>query len=198
MLDYINATRKEHIVTIEDPIEFIFERKQSLISQRELGSDTLSFPAAMKSAMRQDPNIIFVGEIRDPETAEAALDLAETGHLVFSTLHTRSASNTVYRLISFFPPEIQESIKDRISASLLGVQSQFLLQTADGKSRIGLYELMLNSNAVANNIRKEAGKQIDSIIETSRQRGMISHTEYAKRLIADGRINKEQVAWLFE
>ncbi len=198
MIDYINATRKEHIVTIEDPIEFIFERKQSLISQRELGSDTLSFPAAMKSAMRQDPNIIFVGEIRDPETAEAAIDLAETGHLVFSTLHTRSASNTVYRLISFFPPEIQDSVKDRISASLLGVQSQFLLQTIDGKSRVGLYELMLNTTAVANNIRKESGKQIDSIIETSRQRGMISHTEYAKRLIADGRIDKEQVAWLFE
>lgn len=198
MLEYLNVRRKEHIITIEDPIEYIFEPKNCLISQRELGSDTMSFPNAMKSAMREDPNVIFVWEIRDPDTAEAAINLAETGHLVFSTLHTRSASNTVYRLISFFPPEIQESIKDRLSASLLGVQSQFLLQTSDNQRRIGLFELMINTSAIRNNIRKDDGKQIDSIIETSRQRGMISHMEYAKRLIADKIITKEEVDWLFE
>lgn len=198
MLEYLNEVRREHIITIEDPIEYIFEPNNCLISQRELGSDTLSFANAMKSAMREDPDIIFVWEIRDPDTAEAAINLAETWHLVFSTLHTRSASNTVYRLISFFPPEQQESIKDRLASSLLWVQSQFLLQTMDGKRRIGLYELMINSPAIRNNIRKDDGKQIDSIIETSRQRGMISHIEYAKRLIADRIITKEQVEWLFD
>lgn len=198
MLEYLNLNRKEHIITIEDPIEYIFEPKNCLISQRELGSDTLSFPNAMKSAMREDPNIILVWEIRDPATAEAAINLAETGHLVFSTLHTRSASNTVARLISFFPPDIQESIKDRLSSSLIGVQSQFLLQTQDNTRRIGLFEFMINNAAIRNNIRKDDGKQIDSIIETSRQRGMISHMEYAKRLIADKIITKKQVEWLFE
>ena len=193
MLEHLNNVRQEHLITIEDPIEFIFTQKQCLISQRELWSDTLSYANAMKSAMREDPDIIFVGEIRDPETAEAAMNLAETGHLVFSTLHTRTAATTVNRLISLFPPDIQESVKDRLAQSLLGVQSQFLLQTKDGKWRVGLYEFMLNTTAVRNDIRKNAGRQIDAIIETSRQHGMISHIEYAKRLIADGRIDKEQV-----
>jgi len=197
MIELLNRTRKEHIITIEDPIEYVFEPQQCLISQRELGSDTLSFARAMKSAMRQDPDIIFVGEIRDPETAEAAINLAETGHLVFSTLHTRGASNTINRLVSFFPPANQDSIKDRLADSLLGVQSQFLLKTADDKHRVGLYELMINNVAIRNNIRKDDGRQIDSIIETSRSYGMISHTEYAKRLLADERITKEQVEWLF-
>ena len=197
MLDRLNEHRQQHIVTIEDPIEYIFERKNCLISQRELGADTTSFAQAMKSAMRQDPDIIFVWEIRDPDTAEAAMNLAETWHLVFSTLHTRSASNTVYRIISLFPPEIQESIKDRLAASLLGVQSQFLLQTADGENRIWLFELMLNNTAIRNDIRKNEWRQIDSIIETSRQRGMISMREYAKRLFSDGRITQESVDWLF-
>lgn len=146
--------------------------------------------------MREDPDIIFVGEIRDPETAEAAMNLAETGHLVFSTLHTRTAATTVHRLISLFPPDIQDSVKDRLAQSLLGVQSQFLLQTKDGKGRVGLFEFMLNTTAVRNDIRKNAGRQIDAIIETSRQYGMISHIEYAKRLIADERIDKSQVDWL--
>jgi twitching motility protein PilT len=193
MIEYLNTMRKEHIITIEDPIEFVFTQKNCLISQRELWSDTLSYPNAMRSAMREDPDIIFVGEIRDPETAEAAMNLAETGHLVFSTLHTRTAATTVHRLISLFPPDIQESVKDRLAQSLLGVQSQFLLQTKDGKWRVGLYEYMLNTTAIRNDIRKNEGRQIDAIIETSRQHGMISHIEYAKRLIADNRIDKNSV-----
>ncbi|USN54950.1 MAG: Flp pilus assembly complex ATPase component TadA [Candidatus Peribacteria bacterium] len=151
----------------------------------------------MKSAMRQDPDVIFVGEIRDPETAEAAINLAETGHLVFSTLHTRSASNTVSRFISFFPPAIQDSIKDRLAESLLGVQAQYLLKAKNDLHRVGLYELMLNTPAIRNNIRKDDGRQIDSIIETSRSYGMISHLEYAKRLIANGDIDREAVEWLY-
>lgn len=125
------------------------------------------------------------------------MNLAETGHLVFSTLHTRSAATTVHRLVSLFPADIQASVKDRLAASLLGVQSQFLLQTGDGKNRIGLFELMLNTTAIKNDIRKNEGKQIDGIIETSRQHGMITHIEYAKRLIADGKIEQSQVDWLF-
>jgi twitching motility protein PilT len=125
------------------------------------------------------------------------LKLAETGHLVFSTLHTRDAADTIYRFVSLFPPTIQTNARDRLAAGLLGIQSQFLLKTADGQNRVGLYELLINSNAVRNDIRKNNGQQIDSIIETSRQRGMISHSEYAKRLIAEGKITKEQVDWLF-
>ena len=154
MLEWLNIHRKEHIITIEDPIEFIFEPKNCLISQRELGADTLDFPHAMRSAMRQDPDIIFVGEIRDPATADAALKLAETGHLVFSTLHTRNAADTVYRFVSLFPPKIQDNVRDRLAAGLIGIQSQFLLKTKDQKSRIGLFELMINSTAVKNDIRK--------------------------------------------
>lgn len=124
------------MITIEDPIEFIFKPDKCLISQREVGNDTRSFANALKSAMREDPNIIFVGEIRDLETAEAALNMAETGHLVFSTLHTSSASATINRYISLFPPEIQDSISDRLADSLSGVLSQFLVKTSDKKSRI--------------------------------------------------------------
>lgn len=196
MLEYLNLQRKEHIITIEDPIEFVFKQKNCLISQRELWSDTLSYANAMRSAMREDPDIIFVGEIRDPDTAEAAMNLAETGHLVFSTLHTRTAATTVHRIISLFPPEIQDSVKDRLAQSLLGVQSQFLLQTKDGKGRVWLFEFMVNSTAVKNDIRKNEGRQIDAIIETSRQRGMISHIEYAKRLLAEGKIDKSQIEWM--
>jgi twitching motility protein PilT len=119
MLDYINENRPEHMITIEDPIEYIFKPKRCLISQREIGHDTWSFANALRAAMREDPDIIFVGEIRDSETAEAALNLAETGHLVFSTLHTNSAASTINRYISFFPPNIQDSIADRMAEALI-------------------------------------------------------------------------------
>ena len=117
--------------------------------------------------MREDPDIVFVGEIRDRETAESALSLAETGHLVFSTLHTNSASNTVNRYISFFPPEIQNSVCERLATALVGVQSQFLVKSKDGQSRVGIYEVMLNTTSVRNNIKKKEIEQIDNIIETS-------------------------------
>ena len=167
MIQELNETRNENLITIEDPIEFIFEPKKCIVSQREIGHDTRSFANALRSAMREDPNIIFVGEIRDRETAESVLSLAETGHLVFSTLHTNSAANTVNRYISFFPPEIQDSISDRLAESLIGIQSQFLVKTKDGASRVGIFEVMINTTSVKNNIRKRAIDQIDSIIETS-------------------------------
>lgn len=198
MLDYLNHQQNAHMITIEDPIEFIFKPDKCLISQREVGNDTRSFANALKSAMREDPNIIFVGEIRDLETAEAALNMAETGHLVFSTLHTSSASATINRYISLFPPEIQDSISDRLADSLSGVLSQFLIKTSDKKSRIWLYELMINTTSVRNNIRKREIKQIDNIIETSSAQGMISMKAYAQRLINQWLITEDNVARLLD
>lgn len=197
MLEYLNHLKPAHIITIEDPIEFIFKPDKCLISQREVGNDTRSFANALKSAMREDPNIIFVGEIRDADTAEAALNMAETGHLVFSTLHTSSASATINRYISLFPPEIQDSVCDRLSDSLSGVLSQFLVKTADGSTRAWLYELMINTTSIKNNIKKREIKQIDNIIETSSSQGMISMKAYAQRLLNQGVINAESVEWLF-
>lgn len=197
MLEHLNETRNENIITIEDPIEFIFEPKSCIVSQREIWHDTRSFSNALRSAMREDPNIIFVGEIRDRETAESVLSLAETGHLVFSTLHTNSASNTVNRYISFFPPEIQESISDRLAESLIGIQSQFLVKTKDGKSRVGLFEVMINTTSIKNNIKKRAVDQIDSIIETSSVIGMINLKKYAQRLIDKQIIDPKEVDRLF-
>jgi len=196
MIDHLNATRSENLITIEDPIEFIFEPKKCIVSQREIWHDTRSFSNALRSAMREDPNIIFVGEIRDRETAESVLSLAETGHLVFSTLHTNSAANTVNRYISFFPPEIQDSISDRLAESLIGIQSQFLVKTKDGKSRIGIFEVMINTISIKNNIRKRAVDQIDSIIETSSLIGMINLKKYTQRLIDKEIIDAKEVEWL--
>ncbi len=197
MLEYLNETRNENLITIEDPIEFIFEPNKCIISQREIWHDTWSFANALRSAMREDPNIIFVWEIRDRETAESALSLAETGHLVFSTLHTNSAANTVNRYISFFPPEIQDSISDRLAESLIGVQSQFLVKTKDGGSRVWIYEVMINTTSIKNNIRKRAVDQIDSIIETSSLIGMINLKKYTQRLIDKEIIDPKEVERLF-
>lgn len=197
MLEEINQTRAENMITIEDPIEFVFSPKKCIISQREIGHDTWSFPNALRASLREDPDIIFVGEIRDRETAESALSLAETGHLVFSTLHTNSAANTVNRLISFFPPEIQESVCDRLAASLIGVQSQMLVKSKMG-SRVGIYELMLNTTSVRNNIKKKEIEQLDNIIETSSLIGMINLKKYTQRLIDKQIIDPKEVDWLMK
>lgn len=197
MLEYLNETRNENLITIEDPIEFIFEPKKCIVSQREIWHDTRSFANALRAAMREDPNIIFVGEIRDRETAESALSLAETWHLVFSTLHTNSAANTVNRYISFFPPEIQGSVSDRLAESLIGIQSQFLVKTKDQKSRVGIFEVMINTISIKNNIKKRAIDQIDNIIETSSLIWMINLKKYAQRLIDKEIIDPKDVEWLF-
>jgi twitching motility protein PilT len=147
--------------------------------------------------MREDPNIIFVGEIRDRETAESVLSLAETWHLVFSTLHTGSAANTVNRYISFFPPEIQDSVAERFSESLIGIQSQVLVRTKDGWNRVGIYELMINTTSVRNNIKKREIEQIDNIIETSSLIGMITLKKYASRLIERWIIEQSEVDGFF-
>lgn len=196
MIEYINSTRSENIITIEDPIEFVFKPQKSIISQREVGHDTWSFVNALRATMREDPNVIFVGEIRDKETAEAALSLAETGHLVFSTLHTSSAALTVNRFISFFSPEIQDSISDRLADALNSVMSQLLVKSADGKSRVGVYELMLNTLATKNNIAKRAITQIDNLIETNNGLGMITMKQYALRLVEKGIVDPLMVSFI--
>ncbi len=169
MLEEINRTQPNNIISIEDPIEYAFTPKRSLISQRELGHDTWSFNNAIKSALREDPDVIFVGEIRNVETAEAVLDLAETGHLVFSTLHTNSASSSINRFLSFFPSDMQMGVLDRLGDALSGILSQTLIKRKDGLGRIAVFELLLNNTAVRNNLKKRSLDQIPNIIETSSQ-----------------------------
>ncbi len=191
MLEHINKNRSENLITVEDPIEFIFTPDKCVISQREIGHDTWSFANALKSSMREDPDIIFVGEIRDRETAESVLALAESGHLVFSTLHTQSAALTINRYISFFSPDVQSSVADRLSEVLLGVQSQTLVKTKDKSTRIGIFEVMLNNTSIRNNIKEKDVGQLNSIIETSSEKGMISMRKYAERLFEKGIIDEQ-------
>lgn len=195
MLQHINENRSENLITIEDPIEFIFSPDKCIVSQREIGHDTWSFANALRAAMREDPDIIFVWEIRDRETADSALTLAETGHLVFSTMHTNSAANTVNRFISFFPPEIQESVSDRFAESLIGVQSQTLVKNTVW-GRIGVFELMINIPAIKNNIKKREIDQLHNIIETSASGWMISLKKYAERLVDKKIAERSEVEWI--
>jgi len=183
MLEEINKTQPYNIITIEDPIEYVFQAKKSLISQREIGHDTWSFDNAIKSALREDPNVIFVGEIRNTETANVVLDLAQTGHLVFSTLHTNSATATINRFLSFFPADMQNGVVERLSDALAGVLSQTLVKRRDGQGRIAIFELLLNNNAVRNNLKKREIEQIQNIIETSGQVGPITMKQYTKKLL---------------
>lgn len=196
MLEEINKNRPENLITIEDPIEYVFEPKKCIISQREIWHDTWSFPNSLRAAMRQDPDILFVWEIRDIETAEAVLNLAETGHLVFSTLHTNSASHTINRFISFFPTDIQWSVAERLSEALIWIQSQVLAKSKDGSTRVGIFELLLNTNSIKTNIKKKDVDQIDSIIETSSMIWMITLKQYAENLISKWIIDSEEVEWL--
>jgi len=196
MIEYLNDTRPDHIITIEDPVEFIFEPRKALISQREVWHDTWAFMNALRAAMREDPDIVLVWEIRDKETAEAVLNLAETWHLVFSTLHTSSAAGTINRFISFFPPEIQDSVADRLSEILIWVQSQRLVKKIDDQGRVWVYEILINTTAVKNNIKKRQLPQIDSIIETWIKQWMISIQQYAKRLIEQWIVKEDTVSWI--
>lgn len=169
----INSKRSEHIVTIEDPIEFVYKSNKSIISQREMGEDTLSWPGALKSALREDPDVVLVGEMRDPETMQAALTVAETGHLVFATLHTNSASQTVDRIVDSFPEEQQGQVKIQLAATLEAVVSQRLVPAIDG-GRVPAAEILVGTPAVRNNIREGKTHQLDSVIQTSAEMGMAS------------------------
>ncbi len=173
LIDEINHTRTDHIITIEDPIEYVFEDDRAIIDQREVYQDTLSFAKALRSTFRQDPDVIMVGEMRDPETMATAITAAETGHLVFATLHTNSASQTIHRIVDSFPSEQQDPIRAQLSGSLLGVVSQRLLPRMKG-GLIPACEVMVSTPAVANLIRENKVHEIPLVIETSAEVGMIS------------------------
>src|SRR5512132_924126 len=172
IIDEINRNRSDHILTIEDPIEFLHRHKRCIVNQREIGPDATSFGEALRSALRQDPDVILVGEMRDLETIATALTAAETGHLVFGTLHTQSAPSTIDRIIDVFPAEQQEQIRIQIASSLQGVITQALLPTADGMGRVPALEVLLPDDAVRNLIRQGKVEQIYSVMQTNTDRGM--------------------------
>ncbi len=172
MINYINCTRGEHIITIEDPIEFFHTSKQSLVSQRELHANTLSFDAALRAALREDPDVILVGELRDLESIRLALTAAETGHLVFATLHTSSAPQTIDRIIDVFPAGEKDMVRAMLSEALQAVIAQTLLPNKDGNGRVALHEIMVVNSAIRNLIREAKISQIYSVMQTSRGRGM--------------------------
>lgn len=190
LIDLINMERMEHIVTIEDPIEYIFEPKQSLIDQREVRIDTKDFPAALQSAFRQDIDVLLVGEMRGPETMAAAVTAAETGHLVFSTLHTNNASQTIDRIIDTFPSGQQDQIRLQLAASMAGIFSQRLVPRISG-GLIPAYELLINNKAVANLIREKRTHEIPTVIETGSSEGMVDMNRSLAELVARGEISVE-------
>lgn len=190
MVNTINKTQRAHIVTLEDPIEYVFLSDQSIIRQRELYRDFLSFATALKHVVRQDPDVIMVGELRDLETISAALTVAETGHLVFATLHTLGSSQTIDRIIDVFPPHQQEQIRLQLSTELKGVISQRLV-TRVGGGRIAAREVMINTPAVANLIRENKVAQIQTVMQTSSQYHMYTMDQDLKRLYEDREINRE-------
>lgn len=191
MIDKINQERKEHILTIEDPIEYVHQNKSCLINQRELGAHTNSFTNALRGALREDPDVILVGEMRDLETIALALTAAETGHLVFATLHTMSAAETVNRIVDVFPPEQQRQIRAMFSNAVEGIVAQRLLPTRDGKGRVGAHEIMLATSAVRNLIREEKTHQIYSAIQTGGAFGMQTMDQALKRFLERGVISQE-------
>ena len=196
MIDLLNNELKGHIITIEDPIEFVHQSKQCLISQRELGPHTHSFANALRAALREDPDIILVGEMRDLETIQLALTAAETGHLVFGTLHTSSAPKTVDRIIDVFPPEQQAQIRAMFSESIQAVVTQTLLKRKDGKGRVAAIEIMIGTPAVRNLIREAKISQIPSIIQTSQKFGMQSMDQALKELVQKNVVAKAEVMQL--
>ena len=191
IINDFNTKESEHIVTIEDPIEFIYPKARSVISQREIGQDTLSWSKALTSVLREDPDIVLVGEMRDYETIQSVLAVAETGHLVFSTLHTGSTTEAINRIIDVFPSHQQNQVKSSLANSLIAVIAQRLLPSSDGNSRIPAIEILLNGSSVAPLIRDGKVFQLDNIIETSEQSGMILFEKYLEKLYMAGRITKQ-------
>jgi twitching motility protein PilT len=188
LIDEINRNRAEHILTIEDPIEFLHRHKRCIVNQREIGPDATTFAEALRAALRQDPDVILVGEMRDLETISTALTAAETGHLVFGTLHTQSAPSTIDRIIDVFPPEQQEQVRIMIAGSLQGVVTQALLPTADGVGRVPALEVLLPDDAVRNLIRQGKVEQIYSVMQTNTSRGMQTMEQSLADLVQRGAV----------
>jgi twitching motility protein PilT len=191
-INHRNENDKCHIVTVEDPIEFIHPNKMALVTQREVGRDTHSFANALKFVLRQDPDVILVGEMRDLETISLAITAAETGHIVVTTLHTSDAVSTVDRIIDVFPPHQQSQIRMQLSLNLLCVVSQNLLKRADGKGRVAAYEILIATPSVRNLIREAKTYQISSILQTSQQQGMISFDAHLAKLVKRKTVTKEE------
>ena len=192
LIDIINQERYEHILTIEDPIEFIHNHKNCIIDQREVGIHTDSFAYALRSALREDPDVILVGEMRDLETISMAVTAAETGHLVFSTLHTNSAAETIERIINVFPPHQQNQIRMQVAESLLGIVAQTLIPTIDEDGRVPALELMIATPAIRNIIREEKTYQMPAMIQMGKKDGMISLDQTLKELLVEGKISREE------
>lgn len=190
MIELINQERAEHIVTIEDPIEYQYEQKKSIIDQREVHNDTKDFATALVSVLREDVNVLLVGEMRDPETMSAAVTAAETGHLVFSTLHTNNAAQTIDRIIDSFPANQQDQIRIQLASSLVGVFSQRLIPRVSG-GRVPAYELLIANSAVANLIREKRVHEINTVIETGSEHGMIDMNRCLAELVRSGEISIE-------
>ncbi len=190
ILNEINANRSCHIVTIEDPVEFIFRSQKAIISQREMGTDTHSWNIALRSVLREDPDVVLIGEMRDYETVAAALTIAETGHLVFATLHTNSAAQTIDRIVDVFPHEQQDQVRLQLSSVLEAVFSQRLIPSP-GAGRVVAYEIMTASTAIKTAIREGKTHQIDSIIQTSSEAGMSTLEASLASLVQDGKISFE-------
>jgi twitching motility protein PilT len=190
IIDEINQTRSDHILTVEDPIEFLHPHKNCLVNQREIGSDATSFAAGLKAALRQDPDVILVGEMRDLETIHTALTAAETGHLVFATLHTQDAPQTIDRIIDVFPPSQQQQVRVQLSVALQGVITQQLLPTADGAGRVAACEIMIPTPAVRNLIREGKTHQILSAMQTGSSSGMQTMDAALATLVRQGKITR--------
>ncbi len=191
LIDVINATREEHIMTVEDPIEFLHHHKKCIVNQRELGSDATSFGEALKAALRQDPDVILVGEMRDLETIGTALTAAETGHLVFATLHTQDTPQTIDRIIDVFPPEQQGQVRAQLSVALQGIMTQTLLPTADGAGRVVAAEVLVPTPAVRNLIREAKTHQIYSVLQTGASHGMQTMDAALAQLVRAGKVNRQ-------
>ena len=198
LIDLINEERACHIITVEDPIEYVHTHKRSIIDQREVGADTESFPNALKYVLRQDPDVILIGEMRDLETIKAALTAAETGHLVFATLHTNDAIQTVDRIIDVFPGHEQQQIRFQLSMTLHSIISQRLLPNADNTGRVLACEMLMNNTAIANLIREGKTHQVYSVLETSTREGMITMDRAVKDLYNGGQITEEDALALMK
>jgi twitching motility protein PilT len=192
LLDLANSERRDHIVTIEDPIEFLHHHRRCVVNQREVGVDTSSFSEALKRVLRQDPDIILVGELRDLETVSTALTAAETGHLVLATLHTQSAAQTIDRVIDIFPSHQQQEIRAQLSTALQGVVTQALVKTADGQGRTVVCEVMFATAAIRNLIREGKNHQIPSFMQSSGEAGMLTFDQHLSQRVMEGVITYEQ------
>ncbi len=191
MIDYINQNKACHILTVEDPVEYLYKQKKALIHQRDVGTDVGSFAGALRSAMREDPDVILVGEMRDYETISAAVTAAETGHLVLSTLHTTGAAMTIDRIIDVFPPHNQQQIRTQLASVLKGVITQTLLPKATGRGRVAAFEIMLGTDAVLNLIRENKCHQLNSTIQTGARQGMVLLDSYLAKLVSQGVVKRE-------